>query len=194
MNEVIEMYSGLRNQTGFMKHYLTLYSMVEGIEYPTFEFGTGISTKMIVMAQQTNVERHHISNDLRDLSETGLDQEFIDANLNTHWTFIQGDSRLISIPEQGYGFVLHDGSHIPSIVHQDLKRILPYMMKGSVLAVHDTKEPNTALEQIVKQVTKDINCELLTLPYGYGLTLVHILEDSKYGEVEHTWKKRKAWK
>lgn len=186
-----EMYTGIMPPTGFMKHYYTLFAIIEGLEAKTtFEFGTGLSTQAICEALRRTGGRH-TSCDIRDLKDTGLTEKVIKEHSDI-WTFIQGDSRTIDMPVGPYDFVLHDGSHEGPIVLQDLKKIVKYMKQNSILLVHDTIDEryNPRLDLVVHKALTGINHELVTLPYGYGLTVVKILDNiNNNGTVTPTWRK-----
>jgi hypothetical protein len=93
---------------------------------------------------------------------------------------------------------LHDGSHTWREVAIDLKLIIPRIKKGGILLVHDTNHPtdNYQLDKAVDSIDfnyddSGFKIERLTLPYGYGLTMIRIMEDFGNGEVELTWRKAK---
>lgn len=192
-----QMYQKERKQTGFTKHYYTLFAIVEGLEAKkTFEFGTGMSTKVIVEALK-RTGGSHISCDMRDLVDTGLTPSYYVDNAD-RWEYIQKNSNLISADElksKGpFDFVLHDGSHIPGEVMKDLRKIIPCMKKNSILLIHDTEDGDksyySGMKMAVLKETKDVfGTEMLTLPYGYGLTICRILHDFGNGIVSPTWRK-----
>ena len=191
-----KMYSG-EKQTGFMKHYYTLYSIVEGLEAKeTFEFGTGKSTEVILSAQWDIEGAHHTSCDVRELQDTGIvwgsGNIVTSCSVGNKYDFLQGDSRVIKIPEGPFDFVLHDGSHVPGIVLLDVKKIVKRMKKNSILLVHDTNNTKykPSLETIVERALRDVYYESVTLPYGYGLTIIKILSDFGNGIVTPTWSKK----
>lgn len=193
LNYVLKMYDKETKQTGFMKHYLTLFSIVEGLETQrSFEFGTGISTMIIIEALK-RTGGYHTSCDLANLDQTGLSQEFI--NNTTNWTYLQQNSNDL-VPEQldgvaPFDFVLHDGSHIPDQVEKDIKKVLPFMKKNSILLVHDTiMDSFTNLLTSTQKALSNTKHEILTLPYSCGLTIFRITEDRK-DTVTPTWYKGK---
>ena len=54
---------------------------------------------------------------------------------------------------------------------------IPKMKNGSILLVHDTNHPthNYRLEKSIEWLKKDHEC--ITLPYGYGLSIIKINND-----------------
>lgn len=185
-----EMYTHERKQIGFMKHYFTLFSIIEGLEAKkTFEFGTGMSTRAIMEALKMTGGTH-TSCDMREIKDTGLEMDFWVKNAD-RWLFIQKNSNNLSdleVENAGpFDFVLHDGSHIPGEVLKDLKKIIPHMKKNSVLAIHDTFD--SGMMNAVTTALKTVKHEMITLPYSAHLTLVRILDNEDKGVVSPQWKK-----
>lgn len=187
--EINEMYHKTRKPTGFMKHYYTLWSIVEGLEAKdTFEFGTGISTKVICDAI-SRTGGHHTSCDTRVITDTGLSEAFLEEN-KERYTFIQGDSRVVDLPTGPFDFVLHDGSHVPGIVRQDLRKVLKFMKKNSIIIIHDTfNDKYPGMRNAVQTVLAEVENEMITLPYSYGITIIRIIEDFGNGTLETSWRK-----
>jgi predicted O-methyltransferase YrrM len=188
-----DMYRKVRKQTGFMKHYYTLASIVEGLEAKnTFEFGTGISTMLIVDAVKA-YDGKHTSCDIRNLVDTGVPPAYYVENAN-HWTYLQKNSNSLKVEDFNnmgpFDFVLHDGSHIPGEVAKDLQKIVPVMKQNSILMVHDTWTDNfKGMHQAVIRATSGIFCEAITLPFSNGLTIMRITQDFGHGTVTPTWSK-----
>lgn len=182
------------NDAGFCRHYLTLYSIVLGMEAKNaFEFGSGYSSVAILEALKLTNGRL-TSCDPRPLELTGhkysVDEEIL--KYGDSWKYIQKRSSegLKDISGEIFDFVLHDGAHDPRTVNSDLKAIVPRMKKGSLLLIHDTAHPteNYGLDRLVENLNWFKN-ERMTLPYGYGLTIIKVLEDYGHGEVKISWKK-----
>jgi predicted O-methyltransferase YrrM len=180
------------NNAGFCRHYLTLYSMVLGMETKSaFEFGSGFSTKTILQALKLT-KGSLVTCDNRPLNETAI---FYDKETILHfdnWTYLQKDSSLIlnDIKDKTFDFVLHDGAHKCNIVDKDIKAIIPRMKTGGLFLLHDTAHP-TANYNLIKSV-EELNWfkhDCITLPYGYGLTIIVVKEDFGNGKVEIKWTK-----
>jgi len=190
LDYIFDMYDKKARQTGFMKHYLTLFSIVEGLESKnTFEFGTGISTKVIIDALRITNGKH-ISCDVRDIKDTGLSQLYLEQNEDI-WTYLQQDSRTVDFEKLGCEFdlVLHDGSHVSEIVEKDLFNILPFIKNNGMILLHDTIfEPK--LEEIIKYTLNLWDAEILTLPYSNGLTILK-LSNPNIPSIKTTWEKNK---
>lgn len=196
MEFIDKMYKGECKQTGFMKHYYTLFAIVEGLEAKrTFEFGTGISTKVIVNAVKERNGIHH-SVDVRDIRDTGVEPSFYVESAD-NWHFSQMNSNLFSAEDFAtmgpFDFVLHDGSHIPGEVAKDLKKIIPAMKQDSILMVHDTyTDEFKGMDVAVAKALADIDHEMITLPFSNGLTIVRITANLGTGTVKPTWVKNES--
>jgi hypothetical protein len=189
------MYKNETRKTGFFKHYNTLFAIVEGLEARnTFEFGTGVTTEVIIAAQQNLQNSMHTSCDPRNYINTGMSPDAWNTWHGSRWTYIQGNSEDNYDKITGsYDFVLHDGSHIPEIVYMDLIKILPNMKNNSILLLHDTENQEfgiTLKTSLNKALTNlNIKNEQITLPYSYGLTIVRILEGKLQETVKPLWVK-----
>jgi predicted O-methyltransferase YrrM len=181
------------NDKGFARHYLTLYSLVLGLEAKSvLEVGMGFSTPTILAAlEQTGGSL--TSCDMRPLEGTGNDPETLKRF--PRWKFLQGktDDTLPTIPGP-FDLVLHDGSHEFKEVYRDLRNILPKMRQNAILLVHDTEhnQKNFKLRLAVRLALLFRRHEIVTLPYGYGLSIIRILGNKKNGKVEIQWEKGKA--
>ncbi len=153
--------------TGFAKHYLTLYSMVLGMNAQNvFEFGAGFSSLFILEALKKTGGKL-TSCDLREIEGTGLTKNDISDN----WNFITGNSiEVVPKIEEKFDFVLHDGSHEKGVVRRDLENILP-KTKGMIL-IHDTEHKGYGLKKEVDGVFGVY--DKVTLPYGKGLTIIRV--------------------
>ena len=194
------MYEELHEQTlsnvgGFCRHYMTLYSIVLGMESKTvFEFGSGFSSKAILMALEST-DGQLITCDKRPFKQTGRfykDDELM-KKLQTRWRYIQDDSLNLNkhLKDEVFEVVLHDGSHQWQHVLKDLEYIVPKMKTGGILLLHDTNHPteNFNLLRAIQDLPYEINH--VTLPYGYGLTIAQVTEDFGNGKVEIQWRKKR---
>ena len=185
-----------KNNTGFCRHYMFLYSLILGMESKNvFEFGSGFSTKCMLEALKTTGGKL-VSCEKRSIEEQSkhFSQDFLNEHKDT-WTFLHGNS-LNVVPEFNHSFydvVLHDGSHTSHVVKKDINNILPYMKEGSILITHDTEHPSLGKEMMFGVEYSDIknyDHEILTLPYGYGLTMIRLLESKNNEKVTIRWKKK----
>lgn len=177
-------------ETGFSPHYLTLYSLVLGLRAQSvFEFGAGLSTS-VILAALGRTGGVLTSCDVRgkaSLANVRLPRE------PAAWLFLMGDSARYAadIGRGVYDFVLHDGSHEAAVVRRDLLGIIPRIRRNGLLLVHDTEHPDNpyGLREAVNAALVGVAHEAVTLPYGYGLTVVRILQDFGHGEVPLAWRK-----
>lgn len=181
------------NTGGFCRHYMTLYSIVLGMESKNvFEFGCGYSTSAILTALETTGGKL-ITNDIRSLVQnyppylSDLSYEFI----NSHWEFIcaSSDVALSDVTKRDtvYDVILHDGSHTQDVVIQDLKSLLPKTKLGTIILLHDTNHPTANYGLDI--VANELDLPNITLPYGYGLTIMTVDKDFGNGSVNIEWRK-----
>jgi predicted O-methyltransferase YrrM len=174
---------------------MTLYSIILGMECENVaEFGSGFSTKCIFEALKITEGRlvtfEQIS---KHQNEKWFSNEMMSAQ-EEKWRFVQGNS-LQTVPafeHNPYDVVLHDGSHTASEVTVDIDNILPHIKSGGLLLLHDTSHYDLGadmLNGIENSNIKNYNHELLTLPFGYGLTIIRLLESKNKEEVKITWRK-----
>jgi predicted O-methyltransferase YrrM len=178
------------NSGGFSRHYLTLYAMVLGMECKNvFEFGCGNSTRVIIEALR-HTGGHLTSCDTREKAWAKIMQS---PALYDNWDFYQGpglEAVKALVLKEGFDLVLHDGSHEAGIVEDELEAIIPCVKRGGLILLHDTRHPSIGMQGVVPKAFKDVAHTQFTLPYGYGLTIVEMLEDFGWGEIELKWRKR----
>lgn len=185
------------NDTGLTRHYLTLYSIVLGMESKNvFEFGAGFSTQAMVEALKLTGGKL-TSVDMRPLSvRPDIPFNFENDNDNI-WSFYEGNS-LDVVPtldhSECYDVILHDGSHTGIEVTRDLNNIAPYVKSGGLVLIHDTAHYDLGPEMRAGVANSDLikkyKHDGSTLPYGYGLTIVKIFDNPNNDKsVEILWKK-----
>ncbi|MBP7846243.1 MAG: class I SAM-dependent methyltransferase [Candidatus Pacebacteria bacterium] len=170
LNKIIE--NSPEINTGFKKHYLTLYSIVNGMDAKrVLEIGGGLSTAVILEALK-NTGGDLITCDPREIKDLGLDENIQVENKN--WNYMKDYSGNVLDKMIGtFDVVLHDGSHEGKTLFKDLRKILPMIKKGGILMVHDTNHPK--LKNILlatRLALLGYRTEKMTLPYGNGLTIV----------------------
>ena len=165
------------DDAGFCRHYMTLYAITLGMEAQNvFEFGAGFSSYAMLEA----------------LKKTGgrlTSCDIVPQKPQDKWNFINANSLEIFPIKETFDLVLHDGSHEKDVVEQDLKNIIPLMKQDALLLVHDTEHKDFQLKEAVENALKYTEHERITLPYGYGLTIIRIKEDFGNGKVEIKWRK-----
>lgn len=171
LNKIIENSSEI--SSGFKKHYLTLYSIVNGMDSKrVLEIGGGLSTSVIIEALK-NTGGELITCDPREIKNLGLDENMESKNPN--WKYMKDLSTNILDQISGpFDVVLHDGSHEGKILFKDLRKIWPKIKNGGILLVHDTNHPK--LKNILlatKLALLGCRHQKVTLPYGNGLTIVY---------------------
>jgi predicted O-methyltransferase YrrM len=190
IQELIERHHA--NNAGFCRHYMTLYSMVLGMETKSaFEFGSGFSSKVILMALEKTGGKL-ITCDNRSLDQTAIFYNKEEMLKYTNWQYLQKKSKEIyeDLKEEKFDFVLHDGAHDVPTVQEDIKHVFPRMKQGAIFLLHDTNH-STVNYNLIKCIQNINWCKIsyITLPYGYGLTIVTIEEDFGNGKVYIKWQK-----
>jgi len=180
------------NDGGFCRHYMTLYSIILGMEAKkVLEFGSGFSSKIILNALcKTNGELYTL--DMRSFEETSHQYNFNEEEKEAYlprWKYFQGKSHRTrrKVSEMLFDVVLHDGSHKCDYVKLELDFVIPRVRNGGVILVHDTNHPtlNYNLDKAVEPFKSDH--DVCTLPYGYGLTLITVNNDNP--SVDISWRK-----
>jgi len=180
------------NNAGFCRHYMTLYSFVLGMEVKSaFEFGSGFSTKTILSALE-HTGGSLLTCDRRPLSETAIFYDKKDLEKYNNWRYLERDSlnAVGDFKNMTFDFVLHDGSHTWTVVKKDMENIIPRMQTGGMFLLHDTAHPTDNYD-LMKAVDSLTWCKhkFITLPFGYGLTIIIIEEDFGNGKKEILWRK-----
>src|SRR5207245_633010 len=89
--------------------------------------------------------------------------------------------------------VLHDGSHEPDQVRDDIVGILPRLKRFGVLLVHDVEqfELGSGMRKALMEGIRDtgFNVSLTSLPYSDGLAIVRMESDTGRGQVSSGWHK-----
>jgi len=86
--------------------------------------------------------------------------------------------------------VLHDGAHEAPIVMRDIRKIVKHMKQGALLLVHDTNHPTFPyLPWAIRLGLFPYRYEKVTVPYGFGLTIIRLKSNLGNGKVKLTWKK-----
>lgn len=182
----------LCSDTGFSLHYSFLYSVVLGLEAKhVFEFGSGFSTHCILHALE--ITGGELSScDARTTDENKAITDY--TKKNSKWNFIHGHSRLALQNHQHayYDLILHDGSHTRDQVVRDLDNIFPFLKQDGLILVHDTTHPDLGDEMMdaLNQFSKNKYLDLCTLPYGYGLTIIHNKTETPQ-RVKLSWEKKR---
>lgn len=164
-----------RFERGLGPHYLTIYSIVRGLEVKAaVEFGAGPSTRAILQALETTDGRLWTCS-----PSTPLDPAWGDR-----CALYRGDSAGMRAvvdkywPDLALDFVLHDGSHDEATVYDDIKWALGRTRQFGIVAVHDSEHSysgpgvSRAIDRAISMSPALISG--VTLPYAFGLTLLRV--------------------
>jgi hypothetical protein len=92
-----------------------------------------------------------------------------------------------------FDVVLHDGAHEAPIVMRDIRKIVKHMKQDSLLLVHDTNHKSFPyLPWAIRLGLFPYRYEKVTVPYGFGLTIIRLKSNIGNGKVNLTWKKDKS--
>lgn len=182
----------LNGKGGFTRHYLTLYSLVIGMEAKNvLELGAGFSSPTILAAlKKTGGKLTTCDN--RSLEKKGL-VSLMKEN-EERWKYNEMDSRqfLKTIKNETYELVLHDAAHDFKNIILDLQKIAPRLKKNGLILIHDTFHQGLKRRQLSLAVRIGLlfkRYEIVTLPYGCGLTIVRIKSNSNNGTFVPKWSK-----
>ena len=182
---------------GFRLHYLTLFSIIYGMEAQNvFEFGCGHSSQVILEAlKQTGGKLTTV--EMRNIEEIGNSKEVLERE-SDRWRFINKDSTKVvreDIKEEVFDVVLHDGAHEVGLVIKDIRGIVRRMKQDGILLVHDTNHPGFPyLKWAVRVGLFPYRYEMVTLPYGAGLSIIRLKSNLGNGRAKLTWKKGEVTK
>lgn len=177
---------------GFALHYLTLYSIVIGMEANNvLEFGAGYSTEVILRALDDAGNGHLVSIDRGDHKWDFIEKR-LKARLET-WRYNFEDIHHI-VQNKVYEVCLHDGNHREKEVVADLGVIIPRMKVNGIILLHDTEAGPESLGIQTMKTTNifsriPYNLEYCTLPFGCGLTIIRVRHDFGHGKCKLTWSK-----
>jgi|GEM_PF-2365848 predicted O-methyltransferase YrrM len=185
----------LTTSGGFTLHYMMLYSIIYGMEAKNvFEFGCGHSSRVILSALE-HTGGKLTTNEKRDIKDTGNRPEMLEEYKDS-WRYLQkrSDEALKDdIKGEKYDVVLHDGAHEAPIVLRDIRKIVKHMKQGAMLLVHDTNHPTFPyLPWAIRLGLFPYRYEKVTVPYGFGLTIIRLKSNLGNGKVKLTWKKDKS--
>lgn len=170
-------------RTGLAPHYLTLYSCAVGLgAQRVFEFGAGESTAVLLTAlQETGGRLDSVSPDVPAEER---------ADPSARWQHHRCLSAALypALAALGpFDLVLHDGSHSADVVAADLTAILPHVKQHGLVLVHDSYHSyvgSAVREGIDRGVfLSGALCERATLPFGFGLTILVVLNNPHLGQV-----------
>ncbi len=182
---------------GFRLHYMTLFSVIYGMEAKNvFEFGSGYSSQVILDAlKQTGGKL--ITVEMRDIEDTGNSKEMLERE-SARWRFINKDSNKVvkeDIKNEVFDVVLHDGAHEVGLVIKDIRGIVRRMKQDGILLVHDTDHKGFPyLRWAVRIGLFPYRYEMVTLPYGAGLSIIRLKSNLGNGRAKLTWKKDEVTK
>lgn len=193
-----------RAERGLSPHYLLLYAVVRGMEAQrVLEIGAGLSTRVLLQAlQETGGRLESVSTE----SAATVRANFLPGDLGAEgWWHTAGLTmdvlpRLAGIEAWAPGgarraigpfeVILHDGAHNAATVEADLRLVLPLLRRFGLCLVHDTQHAvhGPGLAGAVARLRRDFDLSEVTLPYGFGLTMLR-QESESAPPWEPKWRK-----
>lgn len=163
------------NTLGLAPHYPLLHAVALGLEArAVFEFGAGGSTRVLLDALGEGAVLYSCSTDPAD--EVANRYGF--RGDHPAWKHLHGLSGEL-LPSVAHDLpdldlILHDGSHTGLVVSADLRAVLPKLRRFGLCLVHDTLHSGCGTEVMgaIVQVCREFPVSRLTLPYGFGLTIL----------------------
>lgn len=170
-------------ETGFARHYLSLYAMVLGLRAKRVcEFGAGFSTVTILKALEVTGGTL-VTNDQRPRDQINVPEDLF-ANSESRFEYARGsaDEFLPRLKKEAFDLVLHDGSHEFWQVFRDLRAVLPRVKRDGLVLVHDTNHPTFPYLKYAVTLALWVTgtrYEKMSLPYGCGLAVVRVLSSRR---------------
>jgi predicted O-methyltransferase YrrM len=184
----------LATESSLNKHYWTLFSIAYGLQAQmVFEFGAGGSSTVLLAALELT-GGGLISCDTEPLeSLSARIPQLGEAAQSAHWTFRNTPSSqaLRELGTEAFELVLHDGSHEPDQVEEDIAGILPRLKRYGILLVHDVEQfalgPQVRRGLAAGIRRSRLRASLTSLPYSDGLAIVRMEDDTGRGQVASRW-------
>jgi len=181
------------------KHLLILYSIARGLNAKKIlEIGFGRSSFVLAKAVHENNGKL-VCCDYRT-GKKNINYSYLFSKKEKKVVdFVCGDTNLIWERDEGFDFAFMDyfgkpGKKIPYL-RNEVENCVNKMKTNGVIAIHDVFVENCRIRDAIKEVflsRKDL--EYMVLPYNYGLGLFRYKGESKYGEIEDNFIKKKDTK
>lgn len=178
------------------KHLLTLYSIARGLQAKKIvEIGFGRSSFVLAKAAFEN-KGEFLTCDQRDFSY------LLNETERSVTTFVQGNSDVLwQQLEEGVDFAFLDyfsapGIHKDFVIHE-LNMCLHYLKENGIIAIHDTIVEKYNIDQALdhfktkwRGLRPNIDLEICSLPFNYGLGLIRRRVHSEFGEIHDQFIKK----
>jgi predicted O-methyltransferase YrrM len=170
-------------------HLLTLYSLARGLKAQNIlEVGFGRSSFVLMRAAAEN-HGYLCACDRRDF------RYLLTAEERRVTTYVC--KKVEAIWKGGYnGFDLAFLDYFSSktcsraFCADELHQCIARMRQNGVIAVHDTLQQYEGIHGAIAEILKRPDVEGVTLPFGYGLTLLRCLAPSSHGAICDSFRKK----
>jgi len=177
------------------QHLLTFYSLAIGLNAKSIvEFGFGRSSFVFLKAASfLNSKVTLIDN--RDFSYLLSEQEkMLSDFLVKDFREVSNSLRNNEISKEGVDICFFDVFSNPamkeSIIKRTIEDVYAVTKQNGILMFHDTIISEYKIKEVVDDFKSAYDCEILTLPYNYGLTILRKKEESEFGSIKNKWFKK----
>lgn len=171
------------------KHLLTLYSYLRGVGAKNvIEIGFGRSSFVLARASAENGGKF-TTVDKRDFGYLFSDQEKSASRLlvgysDLLWADLKKTGEKIDFAFLDY---FSDSKCDVDFCRKEIGECLQFLSEGGAFAIHDTIERDYPISGIVHEIAEQFQCEVLTFPYNYGLSL---FRKNNHGSIVDQWQKK----
>jgi len=172
------------------RHLLTLYSVARGLNAQNIlEVGFGRSSFVLMRAAAEN-HGYLCTCDRRDFRYLLTPEE---QRVTTY--VCDKVEALWNGGYHGFDFAFLDyfSSKTCSCAYcvAELSQCIARMRQNGIIAVHDTLQQYEGIHAAVSEILKRPDMEGVTLPFGYGLTLMRCLAPSAHGAIHDSFRKKR---
>ncbi|MES2308265.1 MAG: class I SAM-dependent methyltransferase [Verrucomicrobiota bacterium] len=183
------LFSWYQNRYSTSKHLLTLYSYVRGTGAKNvIEIGFGRSSFILARATAENGGKF-TTVDKRNFDYLFSDREKLTSDLlvgysDVLWADLKKTGKKIDFAFLDY---FSDSKCDADFCRKEIGECVQLLSEGGAFAIHDTIERDYPISGLVHEIAEQFQCEVLTFPYNYGLSLFR----KKYqGSINDPWKKK----
>ena len=171
------------------KHLLTLYSYVRGTGAKNvIEIGFGRSSFVLARATAENGGKF-TTVDKRNFDYLFSDQEKMSSNLLVGYSDVLWADLKMAGKKIDFAFLDYFSDSIcdADFCRKEIGECVQLLSEGGAFAIHDTNEKDYPISEIVQEIAERFQCEVLTFPYNYGLS---IFRKKHQGMIHDLWQKK----
>ena len=171
------------------KHLLALYSYVRGAGAKNvIEIGFGRSSFVLARATAENGGKF-TAVDKRNFDYLFSDQEKMTSNLLVGYSDVLWGDLKMTGKKIDFAFLdyFSDSKCDADFCRKEITECVQLLSEGGAFSIHDTIEKDYPISGLVHEIAEEFQCEVLTFPYNYGLSLFR----KKHQEPIHDWWQKK---